>query len=353
MHLTKIITRIMRKITAELSWFNLMLTFVGYLGVVWVLLWLTNEHALIEPSVFLYYTMVVISTVGFGDFSPTTHGGRLVVALVQIPFGLLIFGAAIGKITQFVTTLVRKGMNGKKDFSNYQNHILIFGWREQRTKRIIDLILADKKRYNRNIILCVEKDITHPFPDIVEVEFAKLDSFSNVDELKRIAISEASSIIVDGENDDMTLSMALGAASMASKEAHISAYFYDETKADLLRAHCPNVESASSRQAEILVRSMQSPGASYVHEQLFSTLTASTLYSMTLRDLPDMTVGDVFQPLREKYGMTIMGVAENSMGKNFQLNPAMDYPLQNGQILHYLAKERVRSAEVDWVNLNS
>lgn len=348
MFIPKLIARLLRKVTAELTWLNLLLIFLSYLAVIWGLLWLSNESALIQPEVFFYYTMVVISTVGFGDFSPVTEPGKLVVAFVQIPIGLLIFGAAIGKVTQSVASIVRKGMNGKKDFSAYKDHILIFGWREQRTKRIIDLILADKKRHNRKIILCVEREMTHPFPDIVELDFAQISSFSSQQELERIAIGHASSIIVDGENDDMTLSMALGASSLASKDAHISAYFYDETKADLLRAHCPNVECASSRQAEILVRSMQSPGSSLMHEQLFSTLKSATLYSMTLDDVPQMTVGEVFKPLREKYGMTVMGLADNNMGAGFQLNPDMNTRLHKDQVLHYLADERVRSAEIDW-----
>ncbi len=345
------IARMMRRLTAELSWFHLILFFGIYLAVTWVLLWLTGETALITPLEFIYYNMVVVSTVGFGDMSPVTPEGRMAVALFQIPFGLLIFGAVVGKTTQSVVAIVRKGMNGKKDFSDYKNHILVFGWREHRTKHIIDLILADKKRLKRKIILCVEVEMTHPFPHLLDVEFAHLDSFSSAEELKRIAIGKASSIIIDGINDEMTLAMALGASSHASKDTHISAYFHDATKADLLKAHCPNVECASSRRAEILVRTMQVPGSSVVHETLFSTFTQSTLYSMTLKNINDVTVGEVFQPLKQKYDITVVGVADNSMGDGFIINPGMDVRLSRGQVLHYIAPERVREKEINWAGL--
>ncbi|QUM78392.1 two pore domain potassium channel family protein [Moritella sp. 24] len=351
MYISRLISLALRKLTAELRWANLFLIFCSYLAVVWSLLWLAGETALTEPLTYFYYTVVVISTVGFGDLSPSTPHGQLVVALIQIPFGLLIFGAAIGKTTQAIVTIARKGMKGKKDFSTYSDHILILGWRAHRTKRIVDLILADKKRHKRKIILCVERDINHPFPQLLDVEFAKLESFTNHDELARIAIGQASSIIVDGENDEMTLSMALSASSHAAKSAHISAYFHEESKAELLRAHCPNVECSSSRHAEILVRTMQSPGASIVHEQLFSTLDEATLYCLTLEQVPEMTVGDVFQPLREKYAMTLMAVADDEKGTNFKLNPAMDTALKNGQVLHYIANERIRKNEINWVDV--
>ncbi|MDX2320949.1 MAG: potassium channel family protein [Moritella sp.] len=351
MYISRLISLALRKLTAELRWANLFLIFCSYLAVVWGLLWLSNETTLTEPLTFFYYTVVVISTVGFGDLSPTTASGQLVVALIQIPFGLLIFGAAIGKTTQAIVIIARKGMNGKKDFSTYRDHILILGWRAHRTKRILELILADKKRQKRKIILCVERDMSHPFPQLLDVEFAKLESFTHQDELARIAMAQASSIIVDGENDEMTLSMALSASSHTSKQTHISAYFHEESKAELLRAHCPNVECSSSRHAEILVRTMQSPGASIVHEQLFSTLDEATLYCLTLENVPEMTVGDVFQPLREKHGMTLMAVADDEKGNGFKLNPAMDLQLHGGQVLHYIANERIHKHEINWVDV--
>ena len=351
MYISRLISLALRKLTAELCWTNLFLIFCSYLAVVWGLLWLSNETALTEPLTFFYYTVVVISTVGFGDLSPSTANGQLVVALVQIPFGLLIFGATIGKTTQAIVAIARKGMNGKKDFSTYSDHILILGWRAHRTKRILELILADKKRYQRKIILCVERDMSHPFPHMLDVEFAQLESFTDKDELTRIAMAQASSIIVDGENDEMTLSMALSASSNASKQAHISAYFHEESKAELLRAHCPNVECASSRHAEILVRTMQSPGASILHEQLFSTLDEATLYCLTLENIPAMTVGDIFQPLREKYSMTLMAIADDEKGVGFKLNPSMDTQLHAGQVLHYIANERIRKHEINWIDV--
>ena len=96
---------------------------------------------------------------------------------------------------------------------------------------------------------------------------------------------------------------------------------------------------------------MQSPGASIVHEQLFSTLDEATLYSLTLEGAPEMTVGDVFQPLREKYAMTLMAIADDEKGTHFKLNPAMDTPLSNGQVLHYIANERIRKNEINWVDV--
>jgi voltage-gated potassium channel len=67
----------------------------------------------------------VVSTVGFGDFSPTTEMGKAIVAFVQIPSGLIVFASFIGKTTQLFINLARKNMNGTSNFYHYNNHILL------------------------------------------------------------------------------------------------------------------------------------------------------------------------------------------------------------------------------------
>ena len=54
-------------------------------------------------------------------------------------------------------------MTGEKDFSDYDDHIIIFGWHPKRTGKMINHILGDSKRQNRKILLCVVEEMEHPF----------------------------------------------------------------------------------------------------------------------------------------------------------------------------------------------
>ncbi|MGB1029081.1 MAG: potassium channel family protein, partial [Pseudoalteromonas marina] len=303
-------------------------------------------------TTFFYYYTVTTSTVGYGDFSPTTELGRWVVALIQIPFGLALFGVLLGKAGQTVTYLIRHAMTGDKDFAHSNNHIIIFGWHDTRTKKMIDYILADTKRTERRILLAVTEQMDHPFLANEQVDFARLSSFTDLAELERVAISHADKVIIDGQDDDQTFTTALRISRLVKDECHISAHFLDETKVDMLLEHCQNIECSSAKSAEILVRSMQDPGSSRVQEELLSTLHGDTQFSLKVPSgCKEMEFGTLFHHFKRQHDAILLGVAHNLSAQNMDLNPPLDYKVSEGDILHYISVERVLSGEVDWSSL--
>lgn len=243
-------------------------------------------------------------------------------------------------------------MTGDKNFSHINNHIIIFGWHDTRTKRMIDYILADQKRLDRRILLAVTEQMEHPFLSNPHVDFARLNSFTNLEELKRVAIERADKIIIDGQDDDQTFTTALRISRLVNEQCHISAHFDDETKIEMLLEHCNNVECSSAKSAEILVRSMQDPGSSRVQEELLSTLHGDTQFSLVIpEDHAQMEFGKLFHHFKHDHDAILLGVAHNLSAQNMDLNPPLDYPVNSGDILHYIALERVLSSEVDWQGL--
>ena len=306
-----------------------------------------------HPLAFFYYNMVVVSTVGFGDYSPVTQAGKAIVAFWQIPSGLIVFASFLGKVTQFFINISRKNMNGTNNFSHYDDHILLLCWDQHSTAQIIELILGDKKRVDRRILLCVTDDIKNPFPNNVDVSFARLRTFSDKKELDRIAISKAKRIIVDGKSDDETLSIALSIATFAAKEANISAHFFDKTKAALLKMHCPHIECSIDNSAKLMVRSMQDPGSSQVAEQLLSTLSGATLYCMQVPELDRaISFETLFVKLKSESGLILIGLSHFKNGDDMQLNPEPSQLIQTSDYLHYIANERINANEIDWKKLD-
>jgi voltage-gated potassium channel len=306
-----------------------------------------------HPLEFFYYNMVVISTVGFGDFSPVSHAGKMIVSFWQIPSGLIIFASFIGKVTQLFINIARKNMNGSNDFYHYDDHILLLCWDDHSTSQIVKLILGDKKRQKRQILLCVTDDIENPFPNNLDVSFAKLRTFSDKKELDRIALSKAKRIIIDGKSDDETLSIALSIATFAAPDANISAHFFDKTKAELLKIHCPRIECSIDNSANMMVRSMQDPGSSQVTEQLLSTLSGATLYCLQTPNIKkDITFGTLFHNLKRDHGMILIGLSHFKNGDDMQLNPASEQIINTGNYLHYIANERIDIESIDWQNIN-
>ncbi|WP_105265640.1 potassium channel family protein [Pseudoalteromonas sp. T1lg76] len=333
----------------QLSWQAVVLAILAHMGITWLLLAAAGEQALLAPNTFFYYYVVTTSTVGYGDLSPSSDLGRLLVALVQIPFGLALFGMLLGKAGQTITHIIRRAMTGEKDVTHFANHIIIFGWHPVRTRKMVRYILADDKRVRRDIVLAVTDDIEHPFFSEPNVSFVKLSSYTDEEQLKRVGISTADRIIVEGADDNQSFTTALKISKLVKERAHICAYFDDESKAQMLSEHCANVECSSNRTAEVLVRSMEDPGASRVQQEIMSSLHGDTHFSMVIpNEVSRFTYADIFELFKRQYDATILGIAHNRSALDMDLNPPLDYAIQGGDIIHYIAPVRVLAAEVKW-----
>jgi len=347
------LAKILIKLTRRLTWPAMLALLLTQAAITYLLFIIAGETALTtDPIRYFYYNMVVVSTVGFGDFSPVTDFGKAVVALWQIPSGLIVFASFIGKTTQLFIDIARKNMNGSNDYSHLTDHILLLCWDEHSTKQIVQLILGDKKRQKRKILLCVTQDMKNPLPEIDEVSFVKLNTFSDSNELARIALQKAQRIIIDGNTDDETLSIALSIATFTDKSANITAHFFDETKAKLLKMHCPNIECSIDNSAQMMVRSMQDPGSSRVTEQLLSTLNGATLYSFLVPELEQgINFGQLFTVFKSRYDMILLGFSQHKNGQDMHLNPSSDEMIYGHYYLHYVANERLNDDDIDWTEV--
>ena len=343
------LVRYLKKHFSQVSWISIVALLFVHMLVTWSVLYWAGESDLIRSDAFFYYYVVTTSTVGYGDMSPTTELGKWLVALVQIPLGLAIFGAMLGKLGQSVSKVLRQIMTGEKDFSHLDTHILIFGWQENRTAKMIQHILGDSKRMNRQIVLCVTEEMEHPFIDNPMVDFARLSSFTEDAELDRVNVKEADRIIVDCDNDDMTFTCALKLSPLVEEGCHISAFFNDETKVEMLNRYTTNVECNSSKTAEILVRSMQDPGSGRLQEELLSTLHGDTQFSTQVpKGLATLQFGQLFYYLKEKHNAILLAIAHDRIGAHMNLNPNNNFEVMPGHILHYVCTERLMEDEIDW-----
>lgn len=74
-----------------------------------------------------YFSMVAMSTVGFGDIAPVTHTARLFVMSV-IVVGITVFATSLGAvITPFVGGKLRAIIKGRARLSMRKNHVILCG----------------------------------------------------------------------------------------------------------------------------------------------------------------------------------------------------------------------------------
>ncbi|PMH46187.1 potassium channel protein [Vibrio sp. 10N.286.49.B3] len=322
---------------------NLLVLFLIYLVLSWCLLKMAGETALtVTITDFLYYLAVTASTVGYGDMSPETELGKWVVILVIIPGGLSLFAALLGKMASQAVHYWRSGLLGKRSV-RVKAHILILGWNEQRTIHLIRM-LQHEETGKRPIVLCTRSDIENPLPG--EIEFVKVNSYTDGQEMDKTHLEQASCILIDNPEDDVTLSAALY-CSNRNPNAHLLVSFKDEALSQLLRQHCPNSECIPAVGAEMLAKAAVDPGSSALHQELLSSTRGMTQYSTTYPlDKPVINVESIFMLLKKEYQATLIAIDKD---KGMELNPSLDMEVTPGCKLFYIADERVE--QFDWERL--
>ncbi|EGU38186.1 putative potassium channel protein [Vibrio ichthyoenteri ATCC 700023] len=335
--------RKLRSSLFDLSTRNLVILSALYVVLSWLLLASAGEHQLTDNfSNFIYYLMVTASTVGYGDHSPTTDAGKWAVVLFVIPGGLALFASILGRVGSSLVEYWRAGVLGKRKV-NTNNHILLLGWNGQRTLHLIRM-LQHEEEGNRPIVLCTRSEIENPLPG--EIGFIKVSSYTDSQEMKNANIEQASCIVVDNLEDDITLSASLYCANV-NPRAHLVAYFKDEALSSLLSQHCPNAECIPAVGAEMLAKAAVDPGSSALHQELLASTRGMTQYSTHYPiEAASTPVEAVFLFLKKQHKATLIAL-EGQHG--MELNPELDAEIRPGTKLFYIADERIE--QIDWSEL--
>ena len=331
----------------KLNWVALAFVLFAHFVVSLGGMWLAGEQELFGHWFYFYITTA--TTVGYGDLSPVTVAGRWLAALWIMPGGVVLFAGFLGKLSTFFILIWRKNMQGRGDYSDLENHIVILGWHGQRTTRMIQLIYGDTRRVNRKVVLCTTEEIENPFPG--QVLFVRGENYNDETMLHRTGILTADRIIVDRSNDDQTLSTCLTLSAM-DVQGHIVAWFDQGAQARLLKKHCPHIECHTNISVELLVRSAQDPGSFRLQGQLLSTLEGPTQYSVRVPDeFSGSSFGRLLEYFKTRHEAIALGIADSATGNDLRLNPATNERVKSGQLIYFMSAERIRSDEINWSEL--
>lgn len=306
----------------------------------YLMLYLTGEKALLEPTEFVYWLVVTASTVGYGDLSPSSEAARWVVSVWVIPVGLSLFALVLTRVGIVVSELVQQGKKGLR-MLDLKDHIVIIGWNQARTLRLIELMKAKANATHTKMVLCVTEDIDNPVPG--EIDFVHVDAYSHEASMSRASLKTASRIVIDTPQDDVTLTTALFCQKV-SPDSHKTAYFEDETVGRLLKDHCPNIECIPSLGTELLAKASLDPGSSQLHRQLLDGTDGMTQYAIEYQGTEVLSYGAVFDHFKHTLTATVIGMRVPS-GDRILVNPDMEARVEKGSTLYYINERRLTEQE--------
>ena len=149
----------------------------------------------------LWYAIITLTTVGYGDYFPVTAGGKI-VSLFFVISSLGVLGFFISRLTNKIQSYMELKKQGHFG-TDFTNHFVIFGWNKF-GQYVAEQIL---KANNNLAIITDNRDdidaINSLYPD--DNVFILYSDYKNYEELKKANIKEASTVFVNFDNDTDTL----------------------------------------------------------------------------------------------------------------------------------------------------
>jgi voltage-gated potassium channel len=327
---------------SQLSWEAVGALAATHFFLSYLLLRLAGEESAQSIHTFWYFYLTTATTVGYGDLSPVTLFGRYAVTLFVMPGGISLFTTVIAKLAQAFADQWSMRMKGLGNHADKKDHIVILGWHENRTERMVELFRGDHTEARDMVLVATREDN----PDPGMLSFVRSPSLSDPEALRRAGAERAELIVAVGGDDNETLTAALTAGAM-NPRAHLVAYFEQPSYADILGTHCKNAESVISMSMENTVRAAQDPGSFQVVSHLASSLQSPTQYRMIVpAGTPSMPFGELFSLFKDQHEATILALRDTQ--RQLVLNPRSQLRVEPGTEIYYMADRRIADKTIRW-----
>ena len=284
----------------------------------------------------LWWVVVTMSTVGYGDKVPITAAGRIIGAICMIS-GPILMVSLVGSIGVSLYNRWTKGVKGMARVRS-KDHIVICGWNTKANDIINELRLSKQFR-NCPITIIDDRIDTKPIDD-AKVFFVRGNA-SEVSVLQRANTGEAKFAVVLAEDSTPVADQKTVLTVLAIEKTNpsiVSCAELDDANNEehLQRAGCDILINPSVLISRLLAMSLQNPTVNKVIEELVSQV-GNEIYRI---ELPQRCVGrsfaDSLQELKKSHGVNTIGVERNG---NCLINPHSDFTLEATDFLLVIAEE--------------
>lgn len=230
-----------------------------------------------------WYSVISITTIGYGDFFATSVGARIGTAVFVIVIGLTAFTSAIGIGVDWILEQQQKERTGMGT-PGVKNHLLIINFpNERRVRQIIEEYQQDSRYRNAEIVVVTDQIETLPFPHD-NVHFVRGSPLEE-ETYQRASVREAQRAIVlstgyDDPNSDSVAASIVAILEYLNPEISSVAEVLNASHS-LLFGGAKNVSLVYTFRlsSNMMVQESQDPGVNLLTQAITSNAIEGTLVS--------------------------------------------------------------------------
>ena len=290
----------------------------------------------------LWWTLVTMTTVGYGDFFPVSAAGRYLIGIPIMIFGIGLLGFILSETaTRFIENKSRR-LKGMANIV-FKNHLVIVNYTTlEKTLDLVREISGDDKTKDIKIVIIDEELSELPVQlQEMDISFVKGDP-SKADVLERANIQDASYAIIlaqnasDSHSDNLTLAVTLMIEDINSKVITIAECVDPERKDHLKAAGCDSIICLSAFSVSLITQELQDSGVQEVITEITSNAFGNQIYLVPVQKMQNWS----YQELREwsvNNKMTLLGIQREN--KNY-LNAESSFTLKESDQAILLGETR-------------
>lgn len=230
-----------------------------------------------------WYSIISITTIGYGDFSASTLGARIGTVVFIVFVGLVAFTATAGMLVDWVLDLRIKEQTGMANIQA-KGHLLIINFpNEARVRQIVEEFVSDPSHKKDDIVIITDALTTLPFshPNVSFVRGSPLEE----ETYTRALLSDATKVIIlntnyDDPNSDSVVASVASVIHHLNPDVRVVAECLSP-KHELLFGNLEDVTLVYTlRMANnLLVQETQDPGVTILTRAMMSNMVSGTLAS--------------------------------------------------------------------------